>query len=211
MASRHIAESEIARYAMGDVPWWRAPAVRLHVARCAACTSRVAAYRSDRDRVRQLADELPSGVHWERLSAEMTANIRLGLEAGECVARRPEPRTIPTGWRVAVATAGFAGLLISAWLLNMPASQTASLGKAVKRISQVRPWRGGPLLPLEEAGPLVEVSAAGIQLRENGSALGVSQGVARPVSVTLSAQGAARARYLDQETGQITITSVYAQ
>ena len=209
-AGQHLTESEIARYATGAVPLWRRPLARLHVARCAACTSRAAAYRADRDLVRQLAGEMPGSVQWDRLAAEMTANIRLGLEAGECVARRQETRTVSTGWRVAMATAGFAALLISAWWLNLPASQTASLGRAMKRISQVRPWRG-PILPLEDQGPLVEVSAAGIQLRENGSALGVSQGLARPVSVTLSAQGAARARYLDQETGQVTITSVYAQ
>lgn len=209
--SQHLTETDVALYATGDLPLWRRPLARLHAAGCAACTERVAAYRSDQEIVRRMAAELPRGMNWDRMAAEMTANIRVGLEAGECVARRPQPRTLSTGWRVAAAAAGFTGLLISAWWLNMPASQSASLGRAVKKISQVRPWRGGPILPLEDQGPLVEVSAAGIQLRENGGALGVSQGLARPVSVTLSAQGAARARYLDQETGQVTITSVYAQ
>lgn len=208
---QHLSEADVALYAAGDMPLWRKPLVRLHANRCAECTERIAAYRSDQEFIRQSAAEIPRGLNWDRMAAEMTANIRVGLEAGECVARRPQPRTLPTGWRVAAAAAGFTGLLISAWWLNMPASQSASLGRAVKKIAQVRPWRGGPILPLEDQGPLVEVSAAGIQLRENGGALGVSQGLARPVSVTLSAQGAARARYLDQETGQVTITSVYAQ
>jgi hypothetical protein len=39
----------------------------------------------------------------------------------------------------------------------------------------------------------------------------MSQGVGRPVSVTLSVQGSARARYVDADTGQVTITGVYAQ
>jgi hypothetical protein len=209
--TRHLTEANVALYAAGDLPLWRKPLARLHASGCAACTKRVAAYRSDQAFIRQMAAELPRGLNWDRMTAEMTANIRVGLAAGECVARRPEARTMPAGWRVAAATAGFTALLISAWWLNMPASQTASLGRAMKKIAQVRPWRGGPILPLEDQGPLVEVSAAGIQLRENGGALGVSQGLARPVSVTLSAQGAARASYLDQETGQVTITSVYAQ
>ena len=209
--TQHLTGSDVALYATGDLPLWRRPLARLHASGCAACAERIAAYRSDRDFVRRLATELPHGLNWDRMAAEMTANIRVGLEAGECVARRTPARTLSTGWRVAAAAAGFTGLLISAWWINMPASQTASLGRAVKKIAQVRPWRGGPLLPLEEQGPLVEISATGIQLRENGGALGVSQGLARPVSVTLSAQGAARARYLDQETGQVTITSVYAQ
>jgi len=107
--------------------------------------------------------------------------------------------------------AGFTVLLVSAWWLNMPASESASLGRVGKKIAQIRPWRGSGILALEDRGPLVEVSAAGIQLRENGGAMGVSQGVARPVSVTLNVQGSARARYIDSETGQVTITGVYAQ
>jgi hypothetical protein len=209
--TRHIAEADVALYATRDMPLWRQPLMRLHVARCAACGSRIAAYRSDRESIRRMAAEMPPGLRWDRLAAEMAANIRVGLEAGECVARRREHRTLPTGWRVAAAVAGFTMLLISAWWLNMPASQSASLGRAMKKIAQVRPWRGAGIAALEDRGPLVEVSAAGIQLRENGGALGVSQGMARPISVTLSVQGSARARYLDLDTGQITITSVYAQ
>ena len=64
---------------------------------------------------------------------------------------------------------------------------------------------------LEDRGPTVQVSAAGIQLQQNGGTLGMSQGQERPVNVTLSVQGSARARYIDADTGQVTITGVYAQ
>jgi len=47
--------------------------------------------------------------------------------------------------------------------------------------------------------------------QQNGGTLGMSQGQERPVNVTLSVQGSARARYIDADTGQITITGVYAQ
>ena len=210
MAAKHIAETQVALLSTREMALWRQLWNRLHMARCAACRDRVAAYRADREVLRRLAETMPAGVHWDRLAAEMTANIRVGLAAGECVAPRGPRRVLATGWRVAAAMAGFTVLLVSAWWLNMPASESASLGRAVKRIAQMRPWNGG-ILALEERGPLVEVSAAGIQLRENGGAMGVSQGVARPVSVTLSMQGSARARYVDSETGQITITGVYAQ
>ena len=209
--TRHVSEADVALYATGDMPLWRQPLMRLHASRCTDCGRRIAAYRSDREFIRRMAGEMPPGLQWDRLAAEMTANIRVGLEAGECVARRREPRALPAGWRVAVAVAGVTVLLISAWWLNMPPSQSASLGRAMKKIAQIRPWRGAGISILEDRGPLVEVSAAGIQLRENGGALGVSQGMARPISVTLSAQGSARARYLDLDTGQVTITSVYAQ
>jgi hypothetical protein len=64
---------------------------------------------------------------------------------------------------------------------------------------------------MEERGPVVEATSSGIELRENGSSLGVSQGAARPLAVSVSVQGSASARYVDSDTGQMTITSVYAQ
>jgi hypothetical protein len=207
--AKHILETDLALFASGDIPMWRQPLVRLHFAGCGPCQARIAAYREDQETIRRIAAEMPMGVSWDRLAAEMTANIRVGLAAGECVAPRRQRRTFPAGWRMAAAMAGFSALLVSAWWLNMPASETAALGGAMKKIAHALPWPGAGIL--EDRGPLVEVSAAGIQLRENGGVLGMSQGVARPVSVTLSVQGSARARYVDSETGQVTITGVYAQ
>jgi hypothetical protein len=207
--SRHVPEAKLAVYAAGDLSWWMWALTHVHVNRCAVCKGRADAYRADQQRIRELASDLPPNLNWDRLAAEMHANIRVGLEAGECVAPRAGRRAIPAGWRVAAAMAGFSALLISAWWLNMPAAQTASLGRAMKAITHWQISRG---LRFEDSGPLVEATAAGIELRENGSALAVTHGVnSRPVSVSLSVQGSARARYIDSDTGQVTITSVYAQ
>jgi len=206
---KHVSEADLAVYAAGDMSWWTQPLTHLHVSRCAVCKGRAEAYRADQRRIRELAADLPPGLNWDRLAAEMHANIRVGLEAGECVAPRAGKRGIPVGWRVAAAMAGFSALLISAWWLNMPAAQTASLGRAMKAITHWQISRG---LRFEDSGPLVEATASGIELRENGSALAVTHGVnSRPVAVSLSVQGSARARYIDSDTGQVTITSVYAQ
>jgi hypothetical protein len=152
----------------------------------------------------------PAGLNWSRLAAEMSANVRLGLEAGECVAPRTRTQALGSGWRVAAALAGLTVLLVSAWWLNMPRAESVALGRVVQKIARARPWQGG-ISALEDRGPLVEISAAGIQLLQNGGTLGMSQGKDRPVDVTLSVQGSARARYIDADTGQITITGVYAQ
>ena len=53
--TRHIAEADVALYATRDMPLWRQPLVRLHVARCADCGGRIAAYRSDREFIRRMA------------------------------------------------------------------------------------------------------------------------------------------------------------
>lgn len=218
---KHALDTDLALYATGDLNWWAWLSTRLHVARCAVCLSRVEAHRFTRVHVRELAAETPAGVAWDRLAAEMAANIRVGLAAGECVTPRASRRSVPMGWRVAGVSAGFTALLISAWWINMPASQTASLGRAMKAIAQGRTWPGRGL---EAARPLVRASAAGIELRENGGTLVLSgaiadrvagegpvPGPARPASVTLNVQGSARAHYVDSETGQVTIMSVYAQ
>jgi hypothetical protein len=207
---KHPAQSDLALYATGDLPVWQRSLVGLHAAGCADCWGWVAAYRADRESVRQLAAEMPVGVNWDRLAAEMAANVRVGLAAGECVAPRVRKPTLAAGWRVAAVAAGVTILLVSAWWLNMPRAESVALGRAIQKIAQARPWHGG-ILALEDQGPLVEISAAGIQLQQNGGTLGMSQGKERPVSVTLSAQGSARARYIDADTGQVTITGVYAQ
>ncbi len=206
----HPLQFDLALYSTGDLPLWRRPLIRLHVSGCGSCRSWVEAFAADRESLRGLAAEMPAGVNWDRLAAEMSANVRVGLEAGECVAPRVRRPTLAAGWRVTAAFAGVTALLVSAWWLNMPQAESVALGHVVEKIAQARPWRGG-IRALEDPGPTVEVSAAGIQLQQNGGTLGMSQGQARPVSVTLSVQGSARARYIDADTGQVTITGVYAQ
>lgn len=206
----HPLQTDLALYSTGDLPLLRRPVIRLHVAGCESCRSWVEAFGADRESLRGLAGEMPTEVNWDRLAAEMSANVRVGLEAGECVAPRVRRPALAAGWRVAAAFAGVMALLVSAWWLNMPQAESVALGRVVEKIAQVRPWRGG-VGALENSGPTVQVSAAGIQLQQNGGTLGMSQGQERPVSVTLSVQGSARARYIDADTGQVTITGVYAQ
>ena len=204
---RHPLETDLALFISGDVGLWKRLAVRAHCSHCGDCRARIETYRLDRERSKRDAAELPAGIHWERLAAEMTANIRVGLAAGECVAprkRAPLAWSFP-GWRIAAAAAAVVVLLAGAWWLNLPASDAQSLGKAMQALVHGRPN------PVEERGPVVEASSRGIELRENGSAMAISEGGARPVSITVSAPGSASARYVDADTGSITITSVYVQ
>jgi hypothetical protein len=164
------------------------------------------AYREDRLGLRKTAGELPEGLDWERLAAEMTANIRVGLAAGECVAPRTR-RRLTLNWRPAAVSVGLVLVLTAAWWLNVPASDTQTVGRAVRSLFQN--GREGTLRP--ERGPVVEASSEGIELRENGSALGLAQRGLSPLTVSVSIEGSASARYIDDDTGQVTITSVYVQ
>jgi hypothetical protein len=64
---------------------------------------------------------------------------------------------------------------------------------------------------MDDRGPVIEASPEGIELRKDGGRLGVGQDSAQLVTVSVSTQGSASAHYVDQDTGQVTITSVYAQ
>jgi hypothetical protein len=211
--NRHVKEIDLALFVSGDLSLFRSAPLRLHLAGCEDCRARLETYRLDRRRLKEDAAELPAGLDWNRLSAEMTANIRVGLAAGECVAPRSRKqgawmsgwRTSNWGWRPAAAACGIAMLLSAAWWLNTPSADTASLARALHALVN-----GRPNIVIEESGPVVEVTARGPELRENGSTLVMSQGATQPVSVNVSAQGTASARYID-DADQVTITGVYVQ
>jgi hypothetical protein len=203
---RHTPDNDLALYASGDLALFRRAKVWLHVRGCEECTGLVEAFRANRLKLRESAANLPDGLDWEALSGEMTANIRVGLAAGECVAPRVHKRAA-WPWRPAAVAAGVTALVMAAWWLNMPFADTEALGRAFRAIAH-----GGRLtLPAEERGTIVEASFSGVGLRENGSRLGIEQSGVRPVSFSVSAQGSASARYVDDDTGQVTITSVYVQ
>jgi len=211
--TRHVRETDLALYASGDVSLWQRAAIHLHVRRCERCREVVSEFRADARILRDASAGLPEGLDWARLSAEMTANIRVGLEAGECVAprqsRKAMARSIPERWRpVALASAVAAMLtvmLAGAWWLNVPAQDTQALNRAMHSI-----WHGRSAMS-DERVAVIEASSEGIELRKNGGSLGVTQDAARLMTVSVSTQGSASAHYVDQDTGQVTITSVYAQ
>lgn len=208
--TRHVNQTGLALYASGDVSLWQRASIGLHVSRCERCRARVNQFRNDAKALRAASAEMPEGVDWARLSAEMSANIRVGLEAGECVAPRVRRKSwrIPPIWRPAAMAAGVMAmltLLAGAWWLNMPAQDAQSLNRAMQALMH------GRKAALDDRGPVIEASPDGIELRKDGGALGVSQDSAQLLTVSVSTQGSASAHYVDQDTGQVTITSVYAQ
>ncbi len=212
--SRHVAEADLALYITGDLSLWKNAAVTVHAAGCEACRLRLESYRQSRRRLKQAAAELPVGEDWDRLAAEMTANIRVGLAAGECVAPR-RSRTAAFVHRPVAIWAGVAAgavvLIGTAFWLNLPVSDTESLARAARGLVHGTVQSGSTRAAAEDRGAVVEASADGVELRENGVAVSIPQAASRPVAVTVSAPGSASARYVDGDTGQMTITSVYVQ
>jgi hypothetical protein len=212
--SAHPFDTELALHAAGDLSGWEGFKTALHVRNCIDCRKRVEAFRLDRKRLADSANDLPPGVNWDRLAAEMTANIHVGLAAGECVSSpgrrssRSEEWSFLHGWnwKPVVAAAGLVIVFSAAWWLNL-SGDNAALGKVWDRIVS----REESVAPGAERGPVVAASSEGIEFRENGSRMGVSTGTTQPESVSVSFGGSASAQYVDDDTGQVTIATVYVQ
>ncbi|HUQ94215.1 MAG TPA: hypothetical protein VM120_21220 [Bryobacteraceae bacterium] len=192
----HPSETDLALYTGGDLGRWAQWRVKSHVGRCAECLRRVEQYRSANAYLLAEADRLPHGLDWERTAAEMTANIHLGLEAGLCVTPARPVTAQLTGWRPALVLASALLIVMVAWVAHV---NTPILSPAAAQLPEIIPQ-----------GVLLESTAAGIELNDHGRVLTLKHPKDREVtfSVTLDT---VRARYVDSESGQVTINNVYVQ
>src|ERR1700733_1914956 len=167
--AHHIAEPDLALFVSGDVSLWRYAAVCLHIARCETCRSRIEVYRQSRQSLKHAAAEMPAGVNWDRLAAEMTANIRVGLAAGECVAPRRRKPVSFIGWKPAAVATGIVAVLSAAWWLNLPSSDSEALARTMHRLVA----GGLPTVPfIENRGP--DQGAPGQEAPSQGAVVQVS-------------------------------------
>jgi hypothetical protein len=184
---KHPNQATLALHAGGDLgafAGWRA---RRHLARCAECREELARFAECRRWLPSIEDS--ADVHWNRLAAEMKANIRLGLAAGECV-REDETAGAAGIWstaRMGVALASVVVLLAAGLMLERPAPGVA-----------------------RETGAVVQAVAGGVQVREGGQSMGLMHaGTSRDaVTYQAGAQGSVEARYVDAETGYVTVNTV---
>jgi hypothetical protein len=186
---RHPEESRLALYSSGDLNPVERFLIRLHVRTCATCATQADSFNVTSSILRSQMTQMPQGVEWDRLAAEMTANIHLGLEAGQCVGPVRAPKVERIGWRAATVMAGLSVVLAGAWLLNPPRR-----AETLVRSS-----------PIE-----IRTSPGGIEMQENGSALILMHTRGQQKPIIVSTPGSLRARFVDQDTGQVTINNVYS-
>jgi len=185
---KHPKEAALALHAGGDLPFFARWRMERHLARCQRCREEVAAFSDFRQMLPGLAE--PPELPWNELAAEMRANIRLGLSAGQCV--RPGERPLRehplfTGARAAVAMAGVAALVVSGLVLERPTPN------------------------LSAEGCVVQKTTNGIQVREGSGALGLINRRGQDVTYSAGARGSISASYVDSEDGGVTINRVYAE
>lgn len=184
----HPLNAKLALYAGRDLPWWERWEIGRHVRRCGSCSGEVERYNVASMELRQSVSQMPAGINWDRLAAEMTANINLGVAAGECVGPVKKSQEGMLGWRAAMVMAAMTCLLVAAWWLNPPAKRQHGIAAAAK--VELRTTLGG------------------IEVNENGNTLGLMHTRGRQKPIIVSAPGTLRARFVD-DTGQVTINNVY--
>jgi hypothetical protein len=188
-ALQHPSESTLALFAGGELGmldrWWTGR----HVRNCSRCEAHVASFASIKSDLAEAVNALPANLNWDALAAEMTANIHVGLEASQCIAPVVR-RSQPLGWKAAAVLASVTALLMTAWWLNIPRP-------AMKADSEV----------------VLKVNHQGIGIEQNGTPLIVlhTRALKESKPVYTSGPGTLRARYVDADTGQVTINNVYSQ
>lgn len=182
---KHPSEATLALFTGGELGRFARWRVGHHVEECDDCRRQVAGFAKLREEVRD-AGEVPE-LDWNRLAVEMKANIRLGLEAGECVSRRSLPRAV-FSLRALAACTSLAALLVVSLLLEQP----------TPRVEKVK----------APDATVIEAASDGIQLKQGEQTLILKNGSARDVNY-LATGDTMRARYVDADTGQVTINNVY--
>jgi hypothetical protein len=183
---KHPKQAALALHAGGDLGAFARWRMERHLAHCALCLKEVSAFQSLRNSVSEL-EALPE-LPWNVMAAEMRANIRLGISAGECV-RAPESRpAFHLGWRPAVAVASIAALAVTGIILEHPGSRFE------------RRDFGGQDATLQTAPD--GIGSKSLRLMYDG---------ARDVQLSASAAGSVQAHYTDPKTSYMTVSEVDAQ
>jgi anti-sigma-K factor RskA len=170
---------------LGRIARWR---MERHLRQCESCQDEILAFQEVRRMVADLSamPEMP----WSRLSAEMHANIRLGLSAGECVRESPEPESAWKrlgGFRIAMATVSMALVVCAGLLLEKP-----TLNPIVKGDNQV----------------VLRATKDGVQVSMGNELVDLKHDAVQNVSYSASTKGSMEGMSVDKLTGDVMVTGV---
>jgi hypothetical protein len=188
---KHPGENDLALLAGGETGRIQRFFLDRHVRNCEDCQQKVAGFLDLRTAL--METELPD-LNWNFLAMEMRANIRLGLEAGACV--RTTHLSRAWGPRLAVAAATLL-VLVGTGFLGMRQFLTGP-----------QPYQA-PVTDM--AGAVLQPTGSGIELRKGSDSFSLVDHQGVRADQTVIAQGQIQARYINHETGSVTINNVYLQ
>jgi hypothetical protein len=185
---RHPKDKDLALFAGGDASRWKQFRIRRHVKGCSRCASLMNGYHAQREELSSLAN-MPEWLDWDGLAAEMRGNISVGIEAARIVDVPAAPRE-RLGWQPAFVMAMLVMLVLGGWWYYFP-------------------HRG--LQTRSDAPVILGATQQGIEMRQGDRALALMHSEAEDVSYSVDGGGSVRASYVDSETGNVTISHVYAE
>ena len=197
----HPAGELLALYPRGDLSLFSRLRVRAHLLQCAACRDQIALFASaalelKREAAGETLTAFEAIADWGRLEREMLGNIVVGVAAARCIEKVGRKRVwLP---RFAIGT-GLSILFVAGWLTHIPREETDRLVSTFSRFFGIGPQRG--------LGDVVRTTPNGIAVRAEGVTLTILHPSTAVVAV--SGSSSVEARYVDQQTGQLTITNVY--
>ncbi len=200
----HPSAELLALYGSSDLPLLERWKIHRHLSRCEHCERQHSLFRATTLELKRLAGtETLTGFEaiadWSRLEREMEGNIVVGLDAARCIDKKRSPRRL---WLKFSAVAGMCVLFVLGWATHIPSEQSACIFTALRGAFGGRHAN-------EYQGPILRSLPDGIVVGSPESSLTILH----PATAVVSASGRAgvEARYVDDETGQVTITDVYGQ
>ncbi len=201
--AEHPSVEILGLYSTGDLPFLLRFRTGLHVRECAACEEQVLTFQSAKAELRREAQgEVLTGYEaiadWHTLEADMLGNIRVGVAASRCIEN--VGRRSRLGFRLAWGTA-MAALFMAGWMSRVPAEDSQRIVSALRRAV------GLEQIPFN--GTVLRSTRDGISVKAQGSTLTILH--PKSAVISMSGPSAVTARYVDDDSGQVTITNVYGQ
>src|ERR1035441_1001953 len=209
---KHANQVQLALLAGGDLGLLDRGRICRHVAGCAGCGGGGEALRAAGEKVREVTAELPENLNWNQLAEEMTANVRVGLAAGEAIARFDKPSLVGRprhlGWNAAMVVACATVVFGAAFWINLPRPQMDHLLSALQRVRTERIGKlvQHPAVATEDV--MLEASSLSLDLSQNGRTLSLMHPHSDAVTVSVSMRGSMGVRYVDADTGQVTTNKI---
>lgn len=200
----HASAEILALFSRGDLPRIERWKMRRHVVRCSECQEEVSRLRSATEELkREAGGQILTGFEavadWSRLEREMLGNIAVGVSAARCVDNVGRNRGALL--RKFALVAGLVILFVAGWFTHIPKEQNSHLAASLRRLVSGQPPR--------QVGSILKATPDGISVRARGATLTILH--PRSAVVSMAGASSVRARYVDEDSGEVTITSVYGQ
>lgn len=198
----HVPAGLAALYSRSDLPWTVRLKIKQHLRHCEECAGQVESFRAAATQLKQEAEAntltgFEAIADWSRLEGEMIGNIAVGVAAARCVDGIRHRGVV--WWRAAFVL-GLGALFVAGWVTHIPREETDHL------LLSLRQWAG---METASVGTVLRSSPESVVVRAQGATLSLMH--PKSAVVSISGASAIEARYVDEETGQVTITGVYGQ